>query len=92
MSIRASVTAGTWQNIGTGPAVVQLIAPGADGAEVMVVCAASTPDFSTDPTDGLVLSAGFPVVLLTLADPIWAQAVQDGLTATVAVQPQAVGG
>jgi hypothetical protein len=92
MSLRTSVASGSWQNIGTGPAIVQLIAPDADGVEVMVVCAASSPTYSTDPTDGLVLSAGFSTVLLTLADSIWAQVVQAGLTAIVAVQPQAVGG
>jgi hypothetical protein len=92
MSLRTTVASGSWQQIGTGPAIVQLISPEAGGAEVMVVCAASSPTYSTDPIDGLVLNSDLSSVLLTLAASIWACVVQAGLTAVVAVQPQAVGG
>lgn len=85
MSIRASVSNGTWQQIGTGPATVQLIAPDSNGAEVMVACAASAP---ASAPDGLVLYSEYPVHEFTLAQAIWAQVVQTGLTATVAVQPE----
>ena len=40
MSIRSTVTSGTWQNIGTGPATAQLIST---GTTVMLVCATSAP-------------------------------------------------
>jgi hypothetical protein len=86
MSIRTTLTgAGTWAQIGTGPATVQLIAPEANGAEVMVEAAAIEPTT----VDGLVLSAAYPVHHFSLAQAIWAQVVQTGLTATVAVQPEA---
>jgi len=85
MSIRSTVTAGTWQQVGTGPATVQLISPDADEAEVMVACAASAPSTNSD---GMVLYSQYPAHLFTLTEPIWAQTVQAGLTAEVAVQPE----
>lgn len=84
MSIRSNVTAGTWQNIGTGPATVQLISPDSNQAEVMVLCAASMPTGN----DGLVLSSEFQSHYFIGAHTIWAQTVQSGLTALVAVQPE----
>jgi hypothetical protein len=89
MSIRSNVTAGTWQNIGTGPALVQVISPDATGVSVMVANQTAQPSTNSD---GLVLGAANPVLLLTLAQAIWAQVEQTGETAIVAVQPQAVGG
>jgi hypothetical protein len=83
MSIRANVTNGSWQNIGTGPAVVQLIAGEATGVEVMLVCQAGAPTGS----DGIVLTPNFPSQAFTKAANIWAQVVQANLTAVVAVQP-----
>lgn len=85
MSIRSSVTNGTWQQIGTGPATVQLISPDSDNVEVMVACAASAPATSSD---GMVLSSAYAAHTFTLTEPIWAQAVQAGETALVAVQPE----
>lgn len=84
MSERVTVTNGTWQNIGTGPATVQLLSPDATGAEVMVVCATAQPTGS----DGMVLSASYPQHDFQLAQAIWAQVIQTGLTALVAVQPE----
>jgi hypothetical protein len=89
MSIRSNVTAGTWQNIGTGPAIVQVISPDATGVSVMVANQTSAPSTNND---GLLLGSALPSLLLTLAQPIWAQVVETGQTANVAVQPQAVGG
>jgi hypothetical protein len=86
MSIRTALTgAGTWSQIGTGPATVQLLVPDANGAEVMVEAAAAEPTG----TDGMVLSAAYPVHHFSLVQAIWAQVVQAGLTAVVAVQPEA---
>lgn len=86
MSIRTNLTGdGAWHQIGTGPGTVQLISPGANGVSVMVEAAAAQPVG----TDGLVLSSAFPVHNFNSANPIWAQVVQTGLTALVAVQPEA---
>lgn len=85
MSERTTLTGdGDWHNIGTGPATVQLIAPSGTGAEVMIVCSA------TEPTgvDGMVLGANYSVHTFTLTDDIWAQVVQVGASATLAVQPE----
>jgi hypothetical protein len=65
---------------------VQLISPDANGVSVMVSAAASAP--ATNP-DGLVLSSEYRVYQCTEAHPIWAQVVQTGLTALLAVQPEA---
>ena len=86
MSIRSTVTAGTWAQIGTGPATVQVIAPSADGVEVMVAAQASQPSTNSD---GLVLGSGYSVQHFSLPQPIWAQVVQTGETALVAAQPEA---
>lgn len=79
MSIRSTVTAGTWQNIGTGPATVQLIST---GTTVMLVCATSAPTGS----DGLILVKQGDNHTFQLSDAIWAQAVS--ASAIVAVQPE----
>lgn len=86
MSIRTSVTNGSWTNIGTGPATVQVISPDASGVEVMIAAAASAPATNSD---GLVLSAVHSVQHFSLAQTIWAQVVQANVTAIVAVQPEA---
>jgi len=85
MSQRVTVTQGTWQNIGTGPAIVQLISPDASGVEVMVECQ------STQPTgnDGLVLNSNNPVQKFSLAQTIWANAING--TALLDVQPDVAG-
>lgn len=86
MSIRTNLTGdGAWHQIGTGPAIVQVISPDANGVSVMV--AAETAQPATN-SDGLVLSSSYPVQAFTLAQAIWAQVVQSGKTAIVAVQPQ----
>lgn len=86
MSIRTNLTGdGAWHQIGTGPATVELISPEANGVSVMVEAAAAIPTG----IDGLVLSSAFPVHNFNSANPIWAQVVQAGLTALVAVQPEA---
>lgn len=84
MSIRTTVTQGTWQQIGTGPATVQVISPDSNGVSVMVEAAASIPTG----IDGLVLNSVYPVHNFNSANPIWAQVVQTGLTALVACQPE----
>lgn len=86
MSIRANVAVGAWVQVGTGPALVQLISPDANGAEIMVLCAASTPTGNT--TDGVVLSSEFPFFKFSLAQPIWANAIVAG---QLAVQPDVAG-
>lgn len=86
MSERTNVTSGAWTQIGTGPGTVQLISPDANGVEVMVVASAAQPATNID---GLVLNSSFPVHNFNVAQPIWAQVVQAGLTAQVAVQPEA---
>jgi len=83
MAQRTTVTAGTWQNIGTGPAIVQLISPSGGEVEVMVECAATAPTGNTQ--DGMVLSGNVPVIKFNLADTIWANAIQG--SALVNVQP-----
>jgi len=86
MSIRTNLTGnGAWTQIGTGPATVEVISPQANGVSVMVEAAATIPTG----VDGLVLNAAYPVHNFNSANPIWAQVVQTGLTAIVAVQPEA---
>lgn len=85
MSIRTNLTGdGAWHQIGTGPATVEVISPDANGVSVMVEAAAAIPTG----IDGLVLNAAFPVHNFNSTNPIWAQVVQAGLTAVVAVQPE----
>lgn len=86
MSERTNVTSGAWAQIGTGPGTVQVISPGANGVSVMVVAAAAQPATNSD---GLVLNSSYPAHNFNVAQPIWAQVVQAGLTALVAVQPEA---
>jgi len=89
MSLRTTLTnAGSWTQIGTGPATVQVISPEANGVEVMVACEASAPATNND---GMVLSITYPVQLFSPSQPIWAQVIQSGLSATLAVQPQVFG-
>jgi hypothetical protein len=85
MSQRVTVTQGTWQNIGTGPAIVQLISPDASGVEVMVECQTATPTGN----DGLVLNANNPIVKYSLSQTIWANAING--TALLDVQPDVAG-
>ena len=86
MSIRTSLTGDSaWHQIGTGPATVQVIAPDANCVSVMVLAAAAQPTG----TDGLVLGSSYPVHNFNSANPIWAQVVQNGKTALMAVQPEA---
>ena len=82
MSIRTTLTGnGTWTQIGTGPATVELLS---EGVSVMVKCATSAPTG----LDGMVLIKQGDNHTFQLADAIWAQVVQTGLTAIVAVQPE----
>lgn len=87
MAQRVTVTAGSWQNVGTGPAIVQLISPDATGVEVMIECAASAP--SGDTFDGMVLNASNPIIKFSLTDAIWANAIQG--SAVINVQPDVAG-
>jgi hypothetical protein len=85
MSIRSTLTGnGTWTQIGTGPATVQVISPDANGVSVMVEAAASSPTG----IDGLVLNSAYPVHNFNSTLAIWASVVQTGATAIVAVQPE----
>lgn len=85
MTIRTSLTGnGTWTQIGTGPATVQVISP-ASGVTVMVVAETSAPATNSD---GLAMGPQLPVQHFSLAQAIWAQVEQTGLTALVAVQPE----
>jgi hypothetical protein len=87
MSIRSNLTGdGAWHQIGTGPATVQVISPGANGVSVMVAAQAAAPATNSD---GLVLSSAYPVHNFNVTQPIWAQVVQSGKAALVAVQPEA---
>lgn len=86
MSIRTNVTGdGAWHQIGTGPATVQVISPDANNVSVMVEAAASVPTG----VDGLVMGPAYPVHNFNSANPIWAQVIQTGLVAIIAVQPEA---
>jgi hypothetical protein len=85
MAQRVTVTVGTWQNIGTGPAIVQLISPDAAGLEVMVECQTAQPTG----IDGVVLSSENPTVKFSLAQAIWANAIQG--SAVLDVQPDVAG-
>jgi hypothetical protein len=87
MAQRVTVTSGTWQNIGTGPAIVQLIGPSGGEVEVMVECAASAPSGNTQ--DGMVLSGLNPIIKFSLTSTIWANAIQG--SAIVNVQPDVAG-
>lgn len=83
MSERTTLTGnGEWTQIGTGPATVQLLSV---GVEVMIVVSSTEPTGS----DGLVLYHTGDTYTATLSDAIWAQVVQSGATAIVAVQPEA---
>lgn len=82
MSERTTITGdGAWHQIGTGPATVQLLSP---DVGVMVACETSAPTG----IDGLVLTNANPTHTFQLTDAIWAQVVQSGASATVAVQPE----
>ncbi|MDR5728330.1 MAG: hypothetical protein RB191_12955 [Terriglobia bacterium] len=84
MTIRTPLTGnGTWTQIGTGPATVQVISPNA--VTVMVEAAASSPTG----VDGLALNSAYPVHHFTSALAIWASVLQTSATAIVAVQPEA---
>lgn len=83
MSIRTTVAATGWTQIGTGPGTAQVIA--ANTTEVMVFAGASQPSTNSD---GLVLGSGYPVHNFNLAQPVWAQVVQGGETALMAFQPE----
>jgi hypothetical protein len=85
MSIRTTLPGdGAWHQIGTGPATVQLISPAANSVSVMVEASATIPTG----IDGLVLSSELQEHNFNSANPIWAQVVQIGLTAIIAVQPE----
>lgn len=85
MSIRTELTGdGAWHNIGTGPATVQVISPNGTGAGVMVLCQTAEPTG----VDGLAMGAQYPVHTFTVTETIWAQVIQSGETALVAVQPE----
>ncbi len=82
MSERTTVPGdGAWHQIGTGPATVELLST---QVEVMVECAAAAPTG----LDGLVLGHTYSTHYFTLSDAIWAQVVQAGSSAVVAVQPE----
>ncbi len=89
MSIRTTVTAGSWTQIGTGPAIVQVISPDSNDAIVMVANQTSAPSTNSD---GIAMGVQLPVEKFGVAQAIWAQVVQTGLTALVACQPDVVGG
>ncbi len=83
MSIRTTLPGdGAWHQVGTGPATVELLS---DGVSVMVECAATAPTG----VDGLVLIKQGDSHQFTLSDAIWAQVVQAGASAVVAVQTEA---
>jgi hypothetical protein len=82
-SIRTTVTSGSWTQIGTAPATVQLISPDSNQAEVMVYTGASQPSTNSD---GFVLSSEFDAHTFAGTAAIWAQVVQAGETALVACQ------
>lgn len=81
MSERTTITGATWTNIGTGPATVQLLTV---NTPVMLVCATSSPTGA----DGIVLVNQGDSHTFQLTDAIWAQVVNAGSSATVAVQPE----
>lgn len=89
-SLRTSINnAGSWTQIGTGPAIVQVISPEANNVSVMVACEASQPSTNSD---GIVMGTHCPIYRFGAAQPIWAQVVQTGLTALMVAQPDVVGG
>ena len=82
MSERTTVPGdGAWHQIGTGPATVQLLSP---DVGVLVECATTAPTG----IDGLVLGHTYSTHYFTLSEAIWAQVVQAGSSAVVAVQPE----
>ena len=81
MSERTTITGATWTQIGTGPATVQLLTV---NTPVMLVCATSAPTGA----DGIVLVDQEDSHTFQLTDAIWAQVVNAGSSATVAVQPE----
>ena len=87
MAQRVTVSSGSWQNVGTGPAIVQLISPSA-GGQCMVECAASAPSGNTQ--DGCVLNGNVPVIKFSLTSTIWANAI-GGATVVLNVQPDVAG-
>jgi hypothetical protein len=88
MSLRTTLTGdSTWHQIGTGPATVQVISPDANQVAVMVVCATAQPTGN----DGMVLSSEYPVHLFSVSQAIWAQVVEAGQSALLAVQPEVFG-
>lgn len=80
MSERSTVTGAAWTQIGTGPAVVQLISP---GTPVMLVDATAQPTGN----DGVVLTDAGDSLTFTRAQAIWALVVNPTASALVAVQP-----
>jgi hypothetical protein len=82
MSERVNLTGdGAWHNVGTGPATVENLT---DGVSVMVVCNTTQPTGS----DGLVLTGQGANHTFQLTQTIWAQVIQSGAAAVVAVQPE----
>lgn len=82
MSERTNVPGDSaWHQIGTGPASVQNLSV---GVSIMLVCSA------TEPTgvDGIVLVGQGSEHTFQLTNAIWAQVVQSGASAIVAVQPE----
>jgi len=89
-SLRTSITnTGSWTQIGTGPAIVQVISPEDNNVSVMVACEASQPSTNSD---GIVMGTQCSLCRFGAAQPIWAQVVQTGLTAIMVSQPDVVGG
>jgi hypothetical protein len=85
MSIRTTVNSGAWVQVGTGPATVQVISPDAGDVSVMVFAGAAQPSTNSD---GLVLNSENQIHNFNITQPIWAQVVENGLSATVACQPE----
>lgn len=81
MSIRTTLVNGTWTNIGTGPALVQVISPDATGATVEILCQTTQPTGD----DGIVLNAELGSAKFNLAQTIWARGIAGNCV--VAVQP-----
>lgn len=80
MSERSTVTGATWAQIGTGPAVVQLIST---GTPIMVVDQTASPTGN----DGEILTDAGESLTFTRAQAIWALVVNPTASAVVAVQP-----
>jgi hypothetical protein len=84
MSIRTAITGTGWTQIGTGPAIVQVLSPEANGVEVMVAAQTLAPATNSD---GLILNSSLSELPINEATPIWAQVVQPALTANMVCQP-----